>query len=75
MPLPIDTEAIAAQTKAEHEYGERLMTVAESLAMVDGADSVKPEHIERAAKIILGTMAEGAGCDDSELPSLLGYCG
>lgn len=48
MSLPIDAEAIAAQTKAEHEYGERLMDAATKRAIGRGASSVTAEDVEEA---------------------------
>lgn len=46
MSLPIDAEAIAAQTKAEHEYGERLMDLAQVRADALRRDSVTADDIE-----------------------------
>lgn len=49
MSLPIDTEAIAAQAKAEHEYGERLMDLAIERATRAGQESVTAADVEWVA--------------------------
>ena len=48
--IPIDTEAIAAQAKAEHEYGERLMDLATYNAEFTGQESVTVADVEWAVK-------------------------
>jgi hypothetical protein len=48
MSLPIEESALAAQSKAEHEYGERLMDAAMRQAIEEGRESVTAEDIENA---------------------------
>ena len=55
MSLPIDTAAIAAQTKAEHEYGERLMDLATARAIELGHDSVRLEDVSYCHDTLLTT--------------------
>jgi hypothetical protein len=49
MSLPIEESALAAQSKAEHEYGERLMDLAESRAIYARRDLVIAEDVRWAA--------------------------
>lgn len=58
MPLPIDSSAIDALSKAEHEYGERLMTLATERATMAGASHVHEADIEWAASHYMGAIGE-----------------
>lgn len=53
MSLPIDSSAITALSKAEHDYGERLMTLAMERATMAGASHVHEADIAWAAKQVL----------------------
>lgn len=72
MSLPIDTEAIAAQAKAEHEYGERLMDLAQERALCANREVVLAEDIEWASMRAL--KAIGEQCAALELHRLRCIC-
>ncbi len=59
MSLPIDSSAITALSRAEHDYGERLMTLATERATMAGASHVHEADIEWAAKYAAADMLSG----------------
>ncbi len=62
MSLPIYSRAITALSRAEHDYGERLMTLATERATMAGASHVHECDVEWAAKQVLWPVdaTEGA---------------
>lgn len=74
MSLPIEESALAAQSKAEHEYGERLMDYATEYAEISGCDSVDADCIGWAVGHypdieIVRHAAETAGLDGRQSAS------